>query len=220
MHLRRLSLVALISLAAVAAEPADKDKDKGGTPPSTKDAKAKPALAVGQDLPGRFHPFNVNGSSRDHFHCVVSQHGFDPMVLLFVRDLEFSDPLKDLLKRLDNACLKNPEVRLGCAVIFLSEDLEEPESGVVKNDDKREELAQKLKDLVGELKLEKVVVCLDSRNDPALEKYALDREAAYTVVLYRKLRVVSFESILRDKLPDRVGDILKQVADKFGAVRK
>ncbi len=219
MHLCRLSLVALISLAGAAAEPPDQPKEKGKPPPPAKDAKAKP-LVAGRDLPGPFHAFNVNGPGKDHFHCVVSQHGFDPMVLLFVRDLEVSDPLKDLLKRLDNACLKNPGVRLGCAVVFLSEDLQAPEKGGVENDDKREELAQKLRDLAGELKLEKVILCLDSAKDPDLENYVQDREAAYTVILYRKLKVVAIESILRDKLPNKVADILKQTADKFGAVRK
>ncbi len=40
------------------------------------------------------------------------------------------------------------------------------------------------------------------------------------MILYRKLKVVAIESILRDKLPNKVADILKQTADKFGAVRK
>jgi hypothetical protein len=216
MHLCRLSLVALISLAVAAAEPPAKDKDKEDTPAPKKDPKAGPALAVGKNLPAPFHPFNVNGSGKDKFHCVVSAQGFDPMVLVFVRDLEFSDALKDLLRRLDNACVKNPRARLGCAVVFLTEELTDP----VTMDDLREEMAQKLRDLAEELKLQKVVLCLDSKAD--VEKFDLERErAAYTVVLYNRLKIVATYSIQRDDLKAaKVDEVLKQAADKFGAVRK
>ena len=192
MHLYRLTLVALVSLAAAAAEPPakEKEKEKGESSPPAKETKTVPSLTVGTDLPGPFHPFNINGPAKDRFHCVVSQQGLDPMVLVFVRDLQITEPLKDLLRRLDAACVKNPNVRLACAAVFLSDDLTRP----VEMDDLREELASKLRDLADELKLKQVVLCVDGLAD--VEKYDLDREkAAYTVVLFRKLKVVATESI-------------------------
>jgi hypothetical protein len=197
----------------VAADPPTpaKDKDK----PPAKETKGR-SLEPGKDLPGPFHPFNATGPRKGNFHCLVSQHGLDPMLLLFVRELQFSDSLKDLLRRVDNAIAKNPDVRLACAVVFLSEDLPD----TVQNDDKREELAQKLADLANDLKLKHVILCLDGKAD--LEKYDLDRqEAAFTLVLYRKLRILDSESIARDQLtPEKVDAILKLLADKVGAKRK
>jgi hypothetical protein len=218
----RLSLVVLVSLAAAAAEPPAEDKKKPEAPPAGKEPRTRAVLEENQNLPGPFHAFNVTGPRKGNFHCVVSGQGLDPLVLLFVRDLDFSDPakeFKELLRRLDGACVKNPSVRLACAVVFLSEDLKEKDT-VVTCDDKREDLAGKLEALADELKLQKVVLCLDDKYD--VEKYDLERgEAAYTLVLARKAKIVAAESIPRDKLtPEKVAAIVKLLADKLGAVRK
>ncbi len=221
MSLCRLLSVALLPLAVLAAEPPAEDKKNDKAPPAVK------ALKAGNDLPGPFHPYNVNGPNAGHFHCVVSGQGFDPLVLLFVRDLEVSDPLRKLLQRLDQACVKNPNVRLACAVVFLSDELKQKEPGtlmddnpVVIDDDKREELAQKLVDLAGPkgLDLQKVVLCLDHKSD--VEKYVLAEDAAYTLVLAHKARIVATETIPRDKLDEKGDAIVQLLADKLGAVRK
>ncbi len=223
MHLCRClsaALVGLAALALVAAEPQAEDKKKEESPPAAK-GKARAALEPGKDLPGPFHPFNVNGPRKNNFHCVVSGQGLDPLVLLFVRDMELTDTLKDLLRRLDAACVKNPNLRLACAAVFLPDDLKDRDA-VIVNDDKRDDLAAKLAELAdaGDMKLQKVVLCLDDRAD--VEKYDLEREeATCTLVLANKAKVVATEFIQRDKLtPEKVDAIVKLLADKLGAVRK
>jgi hypothetical protein len=209
---RSLLALAFVPLLSLAADPPTPAKDSRAAP---KDPKGNP-LAVGKDVPGPFHPYNVTGPRKGNFHCVISDHGMDPMVLLFVQDLRFSEPLKDLLRRLDNAVEKNPKLRLGCAAVFLTDDLKD----VVGEDDKREEMAQQLADLGNDLKLKHVVLALDTKSD--VEKYDLEREeAAYTLVLYRKFRILAGEALPRDKLtPEKVDEVMKLVADKLGATRK
>jgi hypothetical protein len=212
-----LAAVALFPALALAAD----------APGSAAPAKAG-QLAPGKDLPGPFHPFCVSGpyiaklqqaSEKDRvqgrFHCPISAHGLDPMVLLFVQGLNFTEPLKDLLVRLDAAIEKNPNVRLGAAVVFLSNDLPD----VVTMDDKRDELAEQLRSLASALKLKNVSLCLDSKSD--LEKYGLDKEEAYTIVLVRRYAVVTLEAIPRDSLTaDKVAQVMAQVGQKLGATRQ
>jgi hypothetical protein len=215
---RSLSLVvALITLAGLAADPPA--PDKGGQAPGKEDkdkAKAgKGALAEGNNLPGPFHPFNATGPRKGNFHCLVSEYDLEPVVMIVARNLELSEPFKGLLQQLDNAIAKNPAVRLRGFVVFLRDDLPD----VVQNDDKREELASKLEDAAKGLDLKHVVLCLDSKSD--LEKYALDEGAAATVVLYHKLKVVAHESLSREELTTaKVQEIMTQVADRLGARRK
>src|SRR5256885_1529823 len=84
-------VVALAPLFVLAADPpADKDKE----------AK-QPVLRVGGNVPGPFHPFNVTGKYgprkvKDEevdgtFHCPVTEHSEDPMVLVFSRDAQFDE---------------------------------------------------------------------------------------------------------------------------------
>jgi hypothetical protein len=216
--MRRFALAAFVLLPALvlAADP----------PAAPKADKGKQS----DDLPGPFHPFCVTGpyiaklqeQTKDkekidgRFHCPVCDHGFDPIVLLFIKDLTVSDPLKDLLVRLDAAVEKNPTVRLGVTAVFLTTEL----PNVLTDDDKREELAGKLRDLAGALKLKNVTLALDSKGD--LEKYDVQRnEVAFTVILARGYHVVAREDIPRDLLTaEKVEQLLKQVAEKFGAKRK
>ena len=82
-----------------------------GLPPAKK--KAPPAkddspLQVGKNLPGPFHPYNVTGPHKQHFHCLVSEHDVDPMVMIFHKNVDFADPLANLLKKIDSAIDKIP----------------------------------------------------------------------------------------------------------------
>lgn len=235
--------------------PADKGKEDKpredkpkGSKETGKDAKGW-ALAPGNDLPGPFHPFYVSGpwitklrqeaavvkenkKIGGRFHCPVSHHGNDPMVLLFIREVRFSDALKDLLKRLDTTAAKNPNVRLGVAAVFVSDELNSALASDLskggkddelarKNDDLRDDLARRLEDLAIELKLEHVGVCLDAAKGD-LQKWQIDRDdPAMVVVLTRDCAVVASEAVPRDALtPEKVDKLRQQVAEKFGAVRR
>src|SRR5258708_231776 len=77
-------------------------------PASSQDKDAAP-LAVGKDVPGPFHPYNVTGvnvyeeepkgtekagekklryNSKGRYHCLVTHHDADPVVMLFARSLD------------------------------------------------------------------------------------------------------------------------------------
>src|SRR5438874_419347 len=117
---RRLAAFAVLApLFAPAAEPAaDKAKDNKG-------------LRVGANVPGPFHPYNVTGrygprkemdkeeETEGRYHCPLTEHAEDPMVLVFTRDVEVGDKIKSLMQKLDNATAKNTNVRLAATVVFL-----------------------------------------------------------------------------------------------------
>jgi hypothetical protein len=219
-------LPALLAACAVAADRPAKP-DKNAAAPAAK--KVGKALAVGNDVPAPFHPYYVSGPYLNRlrqedkeskkvvgrFHCPVSHHGLAPLVLLFVRDVTFSPPLKELLRRLDALVEKNPTARLGVVVVFISDDIKD----VVTDDETRENLAGKLEDLAGELTLKHVALCLDGPAD--LEKWELDPQQAYTLVLLRRYKIVATEGLARDGLtPQKVDAIVQEVAEKFGARRR
>jgi len=172
-------------------------------------------LSPGANLPGAFHPFNVNGPFKGRYHCLVSQQGLDPVVMILARDLEPTEPLKELLKKLDVAVEKNTNLRLAAWGIFLSDDLPD----VVTGDDKREELAAKVEDLAKATDLKQAVVGLASKAD--VEKYGLDDPNTYAVILAYKARIITSHLLKKDELNEtKVQEILKQVEDRLGAVRK
>jgi hypothetical protein len=221
--MRRCLLCALLLLPALAA---DTLQDEKKAPPAKKKV---PPLTPGSDLPGSLHPFVVTGpfiaklqqqaqnkeKVDGRFHCPLAEHGLNPMVLLVVKDLRFPDAFKELLSRLDNAIEKNPSVRLGATVIFLSDDLTDP----VTEDDRRAALAEQLRGLAGALKLKNVALALDGPTD--VERYDTEKDAAYQMVLARRYKVAAYEAVARDKLtPEKVQQLMGLVAEKLGATRK
>src|SRR3954453_6167660 len=91
-------------------------------------AEKKPApLKVGADLPGPFHPYNVNGPAKGRYHCLVSQQGLNPGVLVLVRGTEWSAGLKDLLRGLDGFLDKerNPSLNVGAFAVFVPEQVKD-----------------------------------------------------------------------------------------------
>ena len=147
-------------------------------------ADARSVLKPGTNLPGTFLPYNVTGPAKGRFHCLISDFGLEPVVLVFARDLEATPALKSLLQQLDQRIEKNPAARVHAFVVFVSDDLPD----ALTNDDKREELAKRLDDLATGLALKHVVVTVDSPKD--VEKYLLG-DARTTAVLYNKFRVVA-----------------------------
>jgi hypothetical protein len=239
--MRRFPFAALILLPALilAADP----------PAAPKTDKDKLS-----DLPGPFHPFCVSGpyisklqqqakekeKIDGRFHCPVCDHGLDPMVLLFVKELTFDEPLKELLKGLDLAVQNYPNARLGVTAVFIPTDL----PNVLTDDDKREEAAAKLRQLAAEIKpaadakdaanakqgtdakqgadagpgLANVTLALDSK--PDLEGYKIDRNEAYPIILARGYHVLYREDIQRNQLAEKVPGLLKLVSDNFGLKKR
>jgi hypothetical protein len=221
-----LALLALTAISAIADDPPTDKK----TPPAKKEAapskKDLAPLTVGNNLPGPFHPYNVTGPYKQHFHCLVSEHGLEPMVMIFHKNVDFSEPLPKLLQRLDTAIDKNPSTSLGTFVVFLPDDLpdvagskEKSQDTNSKNDDARLELEKKVEQAGSDMKLKHVVLCLDNKSD--VSKYALSENNLVTVVLYTKLKIVAVHSLSKSDFTDAaVEKIMADVADKLGAKRK
>ena len=223
-----VSSLALLVFLAMSAAADDPPADKKA-PPKKADAsskKDKAPLTVGENLPGPFHPYNVTGPHKEHFHCLISEHGLDPMVMIFHKNVDFSDPLPNLLNRLDTAIDKNPNARLGAFVVFLPDGLpdvagstEKDQNANTKNDDARLEMAKKIDAFGSDNKLKHVVLCLDNKSDVA--KYELSDENLVTVVLYFKLKTVAVYPLPKSDFTDGgIEKIMTDVAEKLGARRK
>ncbi len=221
--------LALLSVVVLSAAADDPPSDKKAPPAKKEDTSGKKDFAplkAGNDLPGPFHPYNVTGPHKQRFHCLISEHGLDPMVMIFHKNVEFNKPLPDLLQRLDAAIDKNPSVSLGAFVVFLPDDLpdvvgskEKDQDTNNKHDDTRLEMEKKIEQAGADMKLKHVILCLDHK--PDVTKYQLSDENLVTVVLYKKLKTVAVYALPKSEFTDAaIEKIMTDVADKLGAKRK
>jgi hypothetical protein len=181
------------------------------------DENATP-LAVDNDVPGGFHPFIVSHPPtptgeqvyKGKFHCLVTEFGLDPVVLVFVRGVEANDAVKYLMVKLDNAIDKNRGVRLKGAAIFVPDDLED----AVKDDDKRETYVLKLQDLEKATAVKQLTIALDSKKD--LKRYKLPDDAGVFVLVYNRYRILMAQPFEADKFTEEAAKkILGEIAEKF-----
>lgn len=180
-------------------------------------ADDKRGLKEGSDLPGPFRPYHVvNGKYEGKFHCPVCDHGLNPGVLVFVKNLDFKNevrwkPLQALLKGLDTYTSENPKARHRATVVFHHETLPD----VVTDDDARVALAGEIRQQKGDLA--HVVLTLDSL--PRLQKgqYDLDPAAEAVVVLYNQMKV---HKIFRTVGEKDVAAILAEVRERLAPVKK
>jgi hypothetical protein len=221
-----MALLVFLAMSAAADDPPAEKKappaEKKAPPAQKEDTPSKTdnaPLKVGEDLPGSFHPYNVTGPHKEHYHCLISEHGLEPMAMIFYKNVDFSDPLPDLLKRLETAIDKNPNTRLGAFVVFLPDGLPDVVGSNDKNDDARLELAKKIDGFGSDNKLKHVVLCLDNKSD--VEKYGHSDENLIKVVLCAKLKVVAVHALPKSDFTDAaVEKIMTDVAEKLGAKRK
>src|SRR5436309_3184109 len=71
---------------------------------------------VGQQVPGPFHPLNINGEAAGQKQCLYCKNGNNPVAMIFARST--SEPLTKLVKKLDACCAKNSEAKMGSFVVF------------------------------------------------------------------------------------------------------
>jgi len=181
-------------------------------------------LKPGSDIPGPFHVYNVTGKKKGHYHCLISEFGLNPVVMIVVRGVEEkNDGLRQLLKKLDNLIDKNPNTRMAGFVVFLSGTLKD----VARDDDQREKLSKKVEDLFkAGSGLQHLVLALDTPKK--LAKWPLDKDADIIVVLYNEYRTVAVHNLTweqlkpppgKEALSEKVKEILDEVRRKFGANR-
>ena len=176
---------------------------------------------VGDDLPGPFHPFNVTGKRAGDFHDVLSEQGLDPVVIVLVRNWDFSKkvddqvPLVPLLQGLDQIVGKNAKVRIAVAAVFLNDDLKD----VVKNDDLRKKYAEKVETFKTDAKLNNIVLGLDNADGP--KGYVLNADAEVTVLVCNRLKVVANYAFRKDRLEnENAAAIVAAVKEKLGGGKK
>lgn len=182
-------------------------------------AETKPVLKAGADLPGPFRPYNVvNGKFEGKFHCLVCEHALKPGVLLFVKDPRLTnaaDPLPALLEQLDKYITANPKSRLGAFAVFTYPDVPD----AVTSDDAREARAQSLRPL--KPRLQQVVLAIDSQQSLAKAGYDLDPQAAATVILYDKMKILNVYILKSDdEIKEKLGAILTEVQQKLAPMVK
>ena len=140
---------------------------------------------VGEDVPGPFHPLNVNGEDAGKKACLYCKAGDSPVVAVFARSAD-NAALRKLIATIEEVAAKNPKAELNSFVVFCS------------NSDK---LEGELKDLAEKSELKNVVLAIEEPAGP--EKYKINRDAEVTVVLYKERVVKANHSFAKGKLTDK-----------------
>jgi hypothetical protein len=123
--------------------------------------------AVGKRIPGSFRPMNVTGDNAGKRNCLVCQNGDNPVAMVFAREL--SEPVIQLIKKLDAETVKNAKKQMGSFVVFLSDD---------------ETLFDKLKALAEKEGLKECLLAMDAVSGP--QGYSIAKEADVTIIVYEK----------------------------------
>src|SRR5262249_12449460 len=146
----------------------------------------------GEELPGPFHPLNVTGPDAGQKACLYFHSGAAPVAMVFAR--EATPAVAKLLKKLDEAAVKNKSAEMGGVAVFCNDD------GGLKS--KLEELAKKEG-------LKEVVLAIEGPAGPP--EYKVAKDADVTVILYTKRVVKANHSFRKGELDDKT--IEKVVAD-------
>src|SRR5207249_1880187 len=81
--------------------------------------KLKSGPQVEEDVPGPFHPLNVTGEYKGKKHCLYCSNGVNPVAVVFAR--EASPAVAKLLKKLDEATVKNADAKMGSFAVFCND---------------------------------------------------------------------------------------------------
>ncbi len=125
---------------------------------------------VGKEVPGPFHPLNINGAEAGKKNCLYCSNGENPVAVVFARQV--NPQVATLLKKLDEATEKNAKANMGSFAVFCSD---------------QDGLEQTLKDLVGKQNLKKLIVAIDNPAGP--KDYDISKDADVTVLLYNDFTV-------------------------------
>lgn len=112
--------------------------------------------------------------------------------MIFAR--EVSDPLTSLVKKIDEATVKNKAARMGSFVVFCNDE---------------EGLQDKLKELAKKEGLKKCILTIDNPAGP--KSYKVAKDADVTVILYNKRKVEGNYAFKKGDLKEK--DVEKIVAD-------
>jgi len=148
---------------------------------------------VNEELAGPFHPLNVNGDKAGEKACLYCSNGANPVAMVFARTT--TPELTKLLTKLETACTKNKDAKMGSFVVFCSDE---------------DGLEAKLKKVAKDNKLENVVLSIDNPAGP--KDYNVNKDADITVVLYRNRTVKANFAFKKGEIKDAdIETIMKAV---------
>lgn len=131
---------------------------------------AKSGPAAGEQVPGPFHPLNVTGEHAGQKACLYCSNGPNPVAVVFAR--EVTPQVTMLLKKLDEATVKNSKKDMGSYAVFCSD---------------KDGLVDQLKKVAGDEKLKNLILSIDNPSGP--KAYNIAKDADVTVLLYNDFTV-------------------------------
>ena len=147
--------------------------------------KLKSGPQVGEQVPGPFHPLNINGSQAGKKNCLYCSAGDSPVAVVFARTL--TPQVKTLIKQLDQTTVKNSAKEMCSFAVFCSDN---------------EKLEGELKAFADGEKLLKLVLSIDNPAGPV--KYKIASDADVTVFFYDNHEVKSTRAFRTGELTDAV----------------
>jgi len=147
---------------------------------------------VDEKVPGPFHPLNCTGDNAGQKFCLFCKNGENPVAMVFAR--QTSPALTKLIKKMDEATVKNKGAHMGSFVVFLNDS---------------ETLADELKQLAQKENVQQCILAIDNPAGP--NSYNVAKDADITVVLYTNRTVKANHAYKKGELKDK--DIDQIVAD-------
>jgi hypothetical protein len=138
-------------------------------------------LQPGEKITTIFEPLNVTGPFANERHCLVCENGVNPVAMLFAR--EISDPLVELLVKLDGATAENKSHEMGSFLVLLND---------------QEDQIQRLRDIARQRGLKHIVLSADGPAGP--EGFKVSAAAELTVVLYHEFEVKANHAFRKGEL--------------------
>ena len=172
--MRGMQIVIVFVFGVASVSPAADEPPKSGPQP-------------GDSLPGVFEPINVNGAYAGQRHCLVCENGLNPVVMIFARDV--SDPLLQLIGKLDAATAKNRACEMGSFVVFLND---------------KEGLDKQLETAAKKQSLKHTILAIDAPAGP--DGFKIAKDAEITVVLYEKHDVKANHAFKKGQLTNQAID--------------
>jgi hypothetical protein len=147
---------------------------------------------VGDKVPGAFQPFNLTGTNAGEECCLFCKFGNDPSVMVFAK--ETSEALTALTKRLDELNVKYKKADLGTCVIY------GPKGTAMRESLKAQAAKSGYKEII--------LATLDETP----KKYAIDKDAEVTVLVYSNLTVKANHAFRKGQLDEKgIEAIVKEV---------
>jgi len=150
----------------------------------------KSGLPVGEEVPA-FNVRDITGPKKRTTLCYRCNYGDRPVVTVFTR--EFSDSVKDLVKKIDSQVEKNSEKKMAAFVVVMTDDPDAVEP--------------KLEKFAEDAKLQKTpLTIVEGVTGP--ENYNLSKDAEVTVMMWVNSEVKVNQAFAKAKLDKKAVDSL------------